>query len=109
MTYKLRGPLPAGPYKLKTYTFAAGTTNAVMHFDVVHRAAGVGDGGAETVIVTFDSAPTVDGGMADGRIDTTKDGIAVPSAKCGDSLILRAKYVSGEMDFFELLVEFTIP
>jgi hypothetical protein len=99
--YTLRGALPAGPWKLRLSGFAAMPPQAVMHADVLVRPKA---GGAETTVVSFDSPMPSD----TVPIDDTKSGPAV-SNQCGDTLVLKIKYVSGKGEFFEVGVNFSIP
>jgi hypothetical protein len=102
--YKLKGPLPAGPYHVTAGGYQP-ANDAKVHVDLIWRPAGLG--GDQTITSADSVAPGSDAGLA-GSIDAMVDGAAVP-AKCGDWLVMSVKMVSGSNDFIEFGVSLKIP
>jgi len=103
MPYTLRGPLPAGDYVI----YAGGyqmTGDAVLHADVVWTS----QAGDQTIVSADSNVGAGSDAGTPGTISASVAGAAVP-AKCGDTLTLKVKFVSGSSDYIEFGAHVDIP
>ncbi len=103
MPYTLRGPLPAGDYVIYAGGYQS-TNDAVLHADVVWTSSA----GARTIVSADSNVGAGSDAGTPGTIAATVAGAAVP-ARCGDTLTLEVKLVSGTSDYIEFSANVKIP